>query len=304
LSPILNNVRKIIDREIAYFSRQYPYNLRKFMDLRLLHSESISAFLNTSGKNTGGSEKKLASLMAGIELLGMGLNLHSFNIEDFYCLVNGVSPEIKQTHKNYTIDLLFGDAFYSRAVLHILEYNDFEMFNSILESLKTVHFAKLALHFKLVETVKKNRQETAERLLKENNADGKVDGNRYREAIKELVEKNLELFAGINALLKNSFLIGQGFIYLKGTGLPVQDSGNGQILEKIAQNFIFLKTFTDIVKFLNDLPEEFFYLKDTAFLNCKIENIKKELAVDIAYVRLPWLESNLRALALIYLKAV
>ncbi|MBM3714074.1 MAG: hypothetical protein FJW56_11695 [Actinobacteria bacterium] len=149
MNPALNlkSVKEIVQKEIKYLSNLYPYNLKRFLDSKLLHASSILTFITPESKLHDSFSDKLVNLMAGIEILAIGANLHSFNIDDFSLLVNNIGQDINKLNKtgiekNYTIDLLFGDIFYSRAVIYILRYGDFYIFDSILNSLKSVHESK------------------------------------------------------------------------------------------------------------------------------------------------------------------
>ena len=61
----------------------------------------------------------------------------------------------QKNEKSYTLDLLFGDIFYSRAVVYFMEYGDFLVFKCILNSLKQAHKSKLLFHLQLVEAINK-----------------------------------------------------------------------------------------------------------------------------------------------------
>jgi hypothetical protein len=280
LNPFLKNVFGIIGNEFLSLSRQYPYRLKRFLDRRLVYASGIQVFLKDAGKNSKLPDNRLANLAAGIELLGVGLNLHNFNTDDYFCIINGINPEAKPAHKNYTVDLLFGDAFYSRAVMHILNYNDSEVCNSILDSLKTVHASRLKLHREFVRTIKESRE--------------KIGG---------LVEKNICLLLDTNDLLKKTLYIGYDLFKKENLTASLSASGDTidmEILEKFVENIIIIKTLSDLRRFLDSLSQEFYYLKDVAFLKSKIEGAKKNLEEIVLFPELPWLKENMKNLTALY----
>ena len=92
---VLKKVNDIVDKEIKYLSSFYTYDISDYKDQELLHSRSMLVFMDPEAKPAVKQTGKLSfmqyddlssriiSLMAGIELLATGLNLHTFNIDDF-----------------------------------------------------------------------------------------------------------------------------------------------------------------------------------------------------------------------------
>ena len=197
LKSYINIVKKNIDIELKNISKLFSYNFHNFLDTRFLYALTILAFskptslINFKTQDINFNKRnKLISLITGIELLGVGLNFHNFNVNDFIYLLKNVNPETENTYKNYIIDLLFGDIFYSNSVKYVLEFNDFLVFKDILESLKLVHNSRLILHNKLIKEIEKNKNKI-EFLFKN-----------------KLIIDNETLLIETNSLLKNSFLIG------------------------------------------------------------------------------------------------
>ena len=92
---------------------------------------------------------RLINLIAGLELLSIGTSFHIFKAGGSN--ISGVADAPKM-EKDYTIDLLFGDIFYSRAVIYLLRFKDHKVFDKILEALKRLHENRLILHLKIQET--------------------------------------------------------------------------------------------------------------------------------------------------------
>jgi len=91
----------------------------------------------------GQSAKKVMNLIVGLELLSIGTSFHDFKSSGSFLSPDDHSPKIE---KEYTLDLLFGDIFYSRAVIYLLRFEDHDVFDRILASLKELHESRLILH--------------------------------------------------------------------------------------------------------------------------------------------------------------
>ncbi len=89
------------------------------------------------------SAKKVINLIVGLELLSIGTVFHDFKSSGFFLSLDDRSGKIE---KEYTLDLLFGDIFYSRAVIYLLRFEDHDLFDRILTSLKELHESRLMLH--------------------------------------------------------------------------------------------------------------------------------------------------------------
>jgi len=286
----LKNVKDIVQKEIKYLSNLYPYNLKRFIDTKLLHASSVLTFITPGSELHYSFLDKLVNLMAGIEILAIGVNLHSFNIDDFSFLTDKIGQDVNKLNmtvieKNYTIDLLFGDIFYSRAVIYILRYGDFYIFDSILNSLKSVHEGRLFLHHKLVETVSKNNSS----FMRLNKI--RKHRNDFKKRAEELIIENEDLISGMNSILKTSFFIGWGiFSNTDKQGFPYS----------IINNFILLKTFNDLENFFANLPKNFIFLKNISYIKSKKQFLINELNKSIAGLELAPLRDNLKVLKKLY----
>jgi len=89
------------------------------------------------------SAKKVMNLIVGLELLSIGTAFHDFQSSGSFLSPDDHSGKIE---KEYTLDLLFGDIFYSRAVIYLLRFEDHDVFDRILASLKKLHESRLVLH--------------------------------------------------------------------------------------------------------------------------------------------------------------
>jgi len=89
------------------------------------------------------SAKKVMNLIVGLELLSIGTAFHDFKSSGSFLSPDACSGKIE---KEYTLDLLFGDIFYSRAVIYLLRFEDHDVFDRILASLKELHESRLVLH--------------------------------------------------------------------------------------------------------------------------------------------------------------
>ena len=126
LSVVKNKVKELVVKEIKYISNLFPYNIKKFFNPNLICSQNILTFLNNDYPAASVFSPdflyKLTNLLAGIELTAIGVNLHSFNTKDFMLLA-GNRKFRQKDEKSYTLDLLFGDIFYSRAVVYFESSN-------------------------------------------------------------------------------------------------------------------------------------------------------------------------------------
>jgi hypothetical protein len=312
LNPAVKQVSHILQQELKYLSGLYHYDLKKFFNPRLLHCANIFAFLEDDSLLEKPFMERLVNLVAGIELLSVGTNLHNFNIGDFIKLAesispgdsgynadNGNSPGNKNnadntTHKNlfkseqkYTVDLLFGDIFYSRSVIYLLKYQEHHIFESILDSLKAVHISRLIMHQRLSEV--------------SNNIKSSGSSNTdFEVGLRELLEDNMVPVLGANSLYKTSFLIGWGLFAgtdLKGGFDPVQL----QFPYEVINDFILSKAINDLAGFFKALPGEYFFLKKIKYMSEKKARIRNRLGVRIAGFKQDWLKANFRSLGKLYL---
>jgi hypothetical protein len=296
LNTATKQVKDIVTKEIKYVSKLYPYSIKKFFNPELIYSHNILAFIDYNSAGFSNSyfysktfHHKFIYLMSGIELLAVGVNLHSFNINDLMDLADN-KKFAQKGEKYYTLDLLFGDIFYSRAAIYLLEYGDYLIFNSILDSLKLAHKSKLMLHQNIVEIVNTN-------LYKDLTKDfaGEIPKSRlknYEMQIEELFEENLSLILGINSLIKTSFIIGWGLFSAR---------EDPEIHYRLINNFVLLKAYNDLGSFFKLLPDSSYGMKQIKFIKDKKSFIKSELDDIIATLKPEWLKSNFKTLEKLYL---
>lgn len=287
MNPELLQVRSLILKELKYLSGLYPYNIKKFFDPRMLNAANIFTFLGRDANLSDDYKSRLINLIAGIELLSTGVNLHSFNTDDFVMLAEDIrlKPNRKydtaryksRSEKNYTVDLLYGDIFYSRAVIYLLEYQDYYIFESILESLKSVHRNRLLLHQKLAETASSIRARTKI-----------ID---FETRIEELIEESEVPILGINSLLKTSFLIGWGLFGNNDDSFPYET----------INDFLFIKALQDLSLFFAGLPADFFFLKKIKYIENRKNITRARLNDNIAATSPAWLRESLKGLSRLYL---
>ncbi len=268
MNPSLRQVRDIVLKEIKYLSKFYPYNIKRFSDPTLLHSTCMTVFLKSIKGCAPGFLKGVVNLLAGIELLATGVNLHSFNVKDFKKTT--ADRSIEQDEKDYTVDLLFGDVFYSRSVIYILEYGDFYIFDSILDSLKCAHENRLLLHRDLVKIL-------GGRILNQTEYPGD-HGN-----IDLLVRENGSFITGINSLMKTSFFLGWGIF---------ADHKSQKLPYKIINDLLMLKSLNDLDSFLSGLKSKDEILNDVLSIGKKKQQVEGLCAESIDKLQPEWLKNN------------
>lgn len=275
MSVVKNKVKELVVKEIKYISNFFPYNIKKIFNQNLIYSQNILTFLNSDYPADSVFSPdflyRLTNLLAGIELIAAGVNLHSFNAKDFIVLT-GDRKFRQKNEKSYTLDLLFGDIFYSRAVVYFMEYGDFLIFNGILDSLKQAHKSKLLFHQQLLEAINKNV--------------------KYENQIEKLIDENLDLIIGTNSLLKTSFIVGWALF---------ADSQKVKFPGSLINKFIMIKACNDLKDFFNQLPEEASSLKKIKNISSQKNFIKGELNAIISNLKPDWLKANFKVLGRSYL---
>ena len=300
MNPAAKQVSYILQQELKYLSGLYHYDLKKFFDPRLLHCANIFAFLEDSSQLGKPFMEKLVNLVAGIELLSVGTNLHNFNIGDFIKLAESINPgdslynadsgtqkALFQSEQKYTVDLLFGDIFYSRSVIYLLKYEEQNIFESILDSLKSVHKSRLITH-QILSEVSNNIKSSGS---------SNVD---FETGLQRLLEDNMVPVLGVNSLYKTSFLIGWGLF----AGIDVQggfDPGQLQFPYEVINDFILGKALNDLAGFFKALPGEYFFLKKIKYMSEKKAQIRNRLGIKISGFKQDWLRVNFRSLERLYL---
>jgi len=141
----LNNIQritKVVEKEIKYVSSLYPFRIDRYFNSELVYAKSIFFFVKGNrglqNKMSRGDLGMLRGLATGIELLGIGLSLHIFD--------SGKSKD-----NEYVLELLIGDIIYARAIIYLLQHGDFDLFRTILSSLKKAHENRLIIHRKIEE---------------------------------------------------------------------------------------------------------------------------------------------------------
>ena len=277
LSVVEKKIRELVTKEINYISNLFPYNIKQFLNPTLIYSQNVLTFLNNDYPAVSVFSPdflyRLTNLLAGIELAGIGVNLHSFNARDLM-LLTGNRKFGQKNEESYTLDLLFGDIFYSRSVVYFMKYGDFLIFEEILYSLKEAHKSKLLFHQQLVEAINKNVINP--QVIK-----------KYENQIGKLIDENLDLIVGLNSLFKTSFIIGWAlFADCEKVKFP------GGLINK----FIMIKAYNDLEDFFNQLPEEASSLKKIKNISSQKNFIKDELNDIISNLKPDWLKANFKVL--------
>jgi len=293
LSVVKNKVKELVVEEIKHISNLFPYNIKKFFNPGLIYSQNVLTFLNNdypaASVFSADFLYKLTNLLAGIELTAIGVNLHSFNTKDFMLLAG--NRKFKQKiEKSYTLDLLFGDIFYSRAVVYFMEYGDFLIFTGILDSLKQAHKSKLLFYRQLVEAINMNVVE-----MNGGTAFKKINQQiikKYENQVEKLIDENIDLIIGINSLLKTSFIVGWALF---------ADSQKVKFPASLINKFIMVKAYNDLKDFFNQLPEEASSLKKIKNISSQKNFIKGELNDIISNLKPDWLKANFKVLGRSYL---
>ncbi len=172
-----------------------------------------------SGNNPDRYPKdRLVNLITGLELLSIGTSFHDFN--KYGSNISG--EETASMEKGYTLDLLFGDIFYSRAVIYLLKFRDHMVFDSILEALKRLHESRLKLHLIIQDLLETKGDPSA-------------------------IGKDRKLLIDANRLLYISFMVGQG---LYGIFNPIKRDHLARIIEHI----LVYKTYGELMEYARSLP--------------------------------------------------
>ena len=256
-AAIKRQVEKTIKQEIKYVSSFFPYNIEKFHNRSLLYFQSI--FLTqdlaencfskdekvAAAKNGGsaalkdpdlaGMRTKLVNLIVGLELLSIGTAFHDFKASGSSLDLRDSSREIE---KEYTLDLLFGDIFYSRAVIFLLRYGDHSVFDRILAALKELHESRLKLHQKIRDLLKEDREPSN-------------------------LDMDTEHLIKANKLLDISLDISFN-IFCKNTGRNEKARYSG-----LTSHIILLRTYDELLKYLKSLKGNPSAEKVSAYLASK-----------------------------------
>jgi len=282
-AAIKRQVEKTIKQEIKYVSSFFPYNIEKFHNRSLLYFQSIflaedlaencfSKDEKAATKNGGsaaakdpgrfGAGTKLINLIVGLELLSIGTAFHDFKASGSFLNPGDSSGEIE---KEYTLDLLFGDIFYSRAVIFLLRYGDHDVFDRILAALKELHENRLKLHQKVRD------------MLEEDHEPSNYD-------------RDTDSLVKANKLLGISFDIGFN-MFCKNTGRKKKKE-----YSSLTGHIILLRTYDELLKYLKSLKGGPSTEKISAYLTSKKNFTAKQLSDIISELDSGKFNSSLKAL--------
>ena len=305
---IIKEVRNKIKEELSFLNEHFNYDLNQFYNDNLIYSLCFLVFFNYNElrninplepvvinnffiKNKKNLLKfntpKIINLITAFELLGIGLSTHEFS-ENYFDLNLDNNSETK-----YTIELLFGDVFYSRAVLYFIKYENFLVFKEVLNSLFKVHDTRIMLHQKISKyynDLLKNDKEKDETIL-------------------EIVDEKI---INLNALLKSCFLISLG-------ESNFDFSLNNNIYLRLIENIVMLKTLNDILNKLQKARQQaqqminIIKLKNDSintdvlndfsfynFIKNKKESTILKINKDIELIKTPWLKDNFKNLVKLF----
>lgn len=187
-------------------------------------------------------DSRLINLISGLELLSIGTSFHDLKTAGSNIAVKNSST----TEKEYTLDLLFGDIFYSRAVIYLLRYQNHEVFGKILEAMKRLHGGRLKLLIKIQEAI-----------------EGKLELS--------LIDSDTGILIDANRLLYISFEIGDSISKRKDPEYRVDK------YHDIAKKIILFKTYGELIKYVCAFLPSDSLDKISDYLNSKKNSICKEL---------------------------
>ncbi len=214
-SALKRQTERLLKREIRYISSFFPYDIKRFHQEDLIYMQAVLLADPFSGRKTGGDlASRLVNLITGLELLSIGTVFHDFNRYGS----NMLAEEGACNERGYTLDLLFGDIFYSRAVIYLLRFRDHAVFDSILEAMKKTHESRLNLHLAM------------QKALSPGGDTGCINRDK-----KLLIDANSLLYASVV------------------TGLKI--SGRSKMLKNrkllsIVEDLLAYKTYDDLLKYL------------------------------------------------------
>jgi len=214
-TALKRQAERLLKKEIRYISSFFPYDIKRFHHEDLIYMQAVLLADPFSGRDGSGDLAfRLVSLIIGLELLSIGTVFHDFNHYGS-CMP---AEENASTEKAYTLDLLFGDIFYSRAVIYLLRFRDHEVFHSILEALKKMHESRLKLHLAMQKALSPG---------------GDANG----------ITRDKKLLIDANSLLNVSLI----------TGMKI--SGRNKMLKNrklpgILEDLLAYKTYGDLLKYL------------------------------------------------------
>ncbi len=254
--------RKILKREIKYISSFFPYSITGSHNSSLVYLQAVLLADSFTGDSLGYIlDSRLINLISGLELLSIGTSFHNFKTTGS----NITEKNSSTAEKEYTIDLLFGDIFYSRAVIYLLKYQDYEVFGKILESMKRLHEGRLKLHMKMQEAIEE-----------------KIGPS--------LIDNDTNLLIDANRLLYTSFEIGDSILYGR-----YQDHWADKYSD-ISERIILLKTYNELLEYVRAFPGTDTLEKISDYLNSKKNAAGRELNNIISKSDSDLFKSNIRML--------
>ncbi|MGM0365147.1 MAG: hypothetical protein ACQEP5_01275 [Actinomycetota bacterium] len=251
-------MKLLLGKEVSYIKGLFPHNLKQYRNLSLLYTHSLLLFshteLNPEKPSWGWKVKNLA---AGIEMLGMGCDFHLFDINNFG------ERNTRKREERYTLNLLFGDVFYSRAVDYLLSFGDSLVFEEVINSLKQVHRSRLLLHRQLLE----------------------VAANPA--LLKNVIEEKTALLLGINSLFKGTFLLSWSIFSAKETRSAIEQMGN---LYKIFNYMTLIKSLQELNEFLHLMSGKLSVDMDLELVEGKKNSIRSKLDASLSGLETDWLK--------------
>lgn len=284
-NKIISEINKIISEEIKILNSYYNYDLKRFFFPELFYGSAFLAFFNMEdipdftkdksfkiNNSLDGRENitffdtdKIISLITGIELLAIGLNIHISHENTFRKISGRIGNSERIIEKNYTIELLFGDIFYSRAIAYLINFDDFIIFDNILKSILSVHRSRMTIHQRLKDIFDYSK----------NNA--------------WFFNKGFSEVRMLNALLKEMFFTGIGV-----SNFDVMADKTRDFL-MIIDEMVLLKTYNDLTDYARQaVPESFernHYKFDEDFLK-KADALRKSLNIKVNRLEPEWIKEN------------
>jgi hypothetical protein len=225
-------------------------------------TKNVSSAATTKDPGRSDTNTKLINLIVGLELLSIGTAFHDFKARGSSLNLRDNSGEIE---KEYTLDLLFGDIFYSRAVIFLLRCGDHGVFDRILAALKELHEGRLKLHQKVRDMLKGDR-----------------DLSNFDRDTDSLVKAN--------KLLDVSFDISLN-IFCKNTGRKKKKEYSG-----LTGHIILLRTYDELLKYLKSFKVNPSIEKISAYLTSKKNFTDRKLSDIISELDSGKFNSSLKAL--------
>ena len=296
-SSVIREANRIISKELLFLGGYNDYDLTKYYNRELIYGSCFLAFFNleeaeqisfnksVSLNNYFGSKKnnhplnadmhRIINLIVGFELLGIGINVHGTTENTINNIFASENDSAEDYDKKYTLELLFGDIFYSRAVIYLVNYNDFLVFEDILKSLISLHYSRLTMHQKLIKFA------------------GEIPESQFSGVFNE----NIFEIKALNALLKSSFLIGLGASDFE------PGSNISSVIFRVIENMVLLKTYREVEDHLKKIPKDIKNSERYEYINIVVSNkesLKAKIDFDINLIKPAWFRHNFTNLARLF----